>query len=78
MNKTNNGISAIKVRNAIYDIYLSVGDRDCAKNKTIAFLNNCDVDFQQTSNQLIDISLVKEVACSMLDRDLEDKFLTKL
>ncbi len=78
MNKTKSGISAIKVKNAIYDIYLSAGDRDYARGKTITFLNNCNVNFKQTSDQLIDISLVKKVACSMLDRDLEDKFLAKL
>lgn len=76
MNKIKSGISAIKVKNAIYDIYSSVGDRDYARSKTIAFLNNCDVNFNP--DQLIDISLVKKVACSMLDRDLEDKFLAKL
>ncbi len=78
MNKIKSGISAIKVKNAIYDIYLSVGDRNYARDKTIIFLNNCNVDFEQTSNQLLDIGLIKEVACSMLDRDLEDKFLAKL
>lgn len=78
MNKIKSGISAIKVKNAIYDTYLSVGNRSYARSKTTIFLNNCNVDFKQTSNQLLDIGLIKEVACSMLDRDLEDKFLAKL
>lgn len=35
MNKIKSGISAIKVKNAIYDTYLSAGDRDYARGKTI-------------------------------------------